>query len=162
MLLNRAVRLRMEETVVDEDPLRPVEYETVDGAIRLWFTSPVQPEGSYLPCRRLTRGVAEPVFHEAYDASRHAGPFNHHLVFTRNFADRVEALHGSRQITRRSDGFRETADHDASSLRQALIAKLGLSPEFVHRVIASGALDAVVEVPAGGRAKSGLPPSQRR
>lgn len=163
MLLNRALRLRTEETVVDEDPLRPVEYETVDGAIRLWFTSPVQPEGSYLPCRLLTRGVAEPVFQGAYEASRHAGPFNHHLVITQNFTDRVEAFHGSRQVTRRPDGVLETNEHDASSLREALLATLRLSPEFLQSLVSSGALD----VSAGGHQgptgpeTARIPPSRR-
>jgi hypothetical protein len=37
MLLNRAVPVMRDETGIDDDPLKPVEYETVDGAVRLWF-----------------------------------------------------------------------------------------------------------------------------
>ena len=163
MLLNRVIRLETDRIVVDDDPLRPVEYETVDGAFRLWFTSPIHREGSFFPCRLLTRGVAEPVFQEAYEASRHGGPLNHHLVFTRNFTNRVEAFQGSKQVTRRPDGVRETNEHGASSLREALLVTLGLSPEFVHSLVASGALDVSAGDHPGptGPETSCIPPSRR-
>jgi arylamine N-acetyltransferase len=163
MLLNRVIRLTSGETVIDTDPLRPVEYETIDGEIRLWFECLTRSGAAYLPCRLLIRGVGERMFCEAYEASRRFGPFNHRLIATRNLPDRVETFQGRVQLTRRADGRRTQKTHDGDSLQEALVQVIGLSPAWVEVWAASGALAASLEEDAAdGPPISGVPPSRRR
>ena len=54
----------------------PLEYETVDCAVRLWFHFAVMPAGALLLCRLLTTGIDIQTFREAYEASRGFGPSN--------------------------------------------------------------------------------------
>jgi len=163
MLLNRAVKIRPGETVMDDHPLMPIEYETVDGTVGLWFQFAVLPAGAALPCRLMTRGVDDQLFREAYEASRAVGPFNEQLFASCNFPGRSETLHGRRQVTRREGGAIETKEHDADSLTTELTSTMGLSPTFVDRWVASGALEASLEdrAPPEGPPVSELPPSRR-
>lgn len=164
MLLNRAVPFAPGEPAIDDDPLKPVEYETVDGVVRFWFEYlQIRGWGS-LPCRLLRRDVAESVFRESYEPSRTVGPFNNLLFGTRNFPDRIVTLHGRWEMIRSVDGTVTTTEHDAGSLRVALTASLGLAPAFVDRWAASGALDAslVDTPPPQGPPTSEVAPSRRR
>ena len=141
MLLNRALRLTRDRRVLDPDPLKPIEYETVDGAIRLWFEFPRLPGHPYLPCRLMERGVTRSAFQEAYEVSRTVSPFNTQLYATRNFPDRIEVFHGRTQVTRDRSGSFATREHDGDTLRLALTDTVGLSPSFVEAWVRSGALE---------------------
>ena len=163
MLLNRAVPVTRDETGIDDDPLKPVEYETVDGAVRLWFEFVRRDETFSIPCRLMTRGVDESVFDALYEASRRVGPFNDQLVATRNFPDRVVAMHARWETSRFRDGSVVTVEHDGAGLRNALIGTIGLSPGFVDAWAASGALEASLgeRPPPTGPAMPAVPASRR-
>ena len=159
ILLNRAVKIRPDEAVIDDHPLMPLEYETVDRTVRLWFQFAIMPAGSLTPCRLLATGGDVQTLHEAYEVSRRFGPFNEQLFASRNFPRRSETLHGRRQVTRRDNGTRETTEHDADGLATELTATMGLSPAFVSRWVDSSALDASLE--NSPPPVSELPPSRR-
>jgi len=163
ILLNRAVKIRPNETVIDDHPLMPLEYETVNGAMRLWFQFAMMPAGSLLPCRLLTTGIDIQTFREAYEASRGFGPFNEQLFASRNFPGLSETLYGRRQVRRRNDGATETKEHGGDSLATEPTATTRLFPTFVSRWGDSGALDASLEdrPPPEGSPVSELPPSRR-
>lgn len=166
LLLNRVLRLRLNELGVDDDPLKPVEYETVDGTIRLWIESYGPSWGAHIPCRLLGLDVEERIFREAYEMSR--GPrgrrFNRGLVAIRNSSGRYDAFQGRRQFTRFSGGAKTEKTHDRDSLAAEMTSTLGLSPEFVDMWARSGALDACFQYeddPVLAMIEL-IPPSRRR
>ena len=145
MLLNRGVRLESDRTVVMDDPLKPVEYETVNGAVRLWFEFlRVDGIGS-ISCRLMTRGVSDTVFREACEAARGVGPFNDQLVAARNFPDRVVAVHGRWEMNRHRDGRVTITEHTAAGLRGVLVDTLRFSAAYVDAWADSGALAGSLE-----------------
>ena len=159
LLLNVILPLD-QRTIINDDPVYPVESEP-DGASHLvWMLTP--PGSDYFCCRVQGDPVDFSLFEERYEASRERSIFNQRLYARRNYPGELVILWGNARFSKTASGL-ERRELSGEELCDALTRDIGISGSLVNEWVASGSLEASLEPPTGPPPPplAGKPPSQR-
>lgn len=159
LLLNKILPLAG-DTIIDNDPVYPLELEADTSSHLLWLKTP--PNEEYFSCRLLHEPREFSVFRERYEASRSGSIFNQRLYARRNYPGRLILFWGNTRFTKTMNGI-EHLDLTRDELCEALHNDIGISYSLINKWAAAGGLDASFEKPSGPTPPvvSTKPPSQR-
>jgi len=149
-------------TFINQDPVFPVELETVGSTPLLWLWIRTPPGDEYFYCRIITDPLEFSVFEERYEASRTMSIFNQRLYARRNYPGELIVLWGNARYSKTVNGI-ECRELSRDELCDALHTDIGISYSLIKEWAASGSLEASFEKPSGSRppAVTVKPPSQR-
>jgi arylamine N-acetyltransferase len=144
---------------VHDDPVLPVEVESIDGTHVVWTRTP--PGMEYKPCRLQPTRASHADYLVGYERSRARSVFNHRLFARRNRPGELIVLAGETRHRLTSSGL-ESQRLAPEEVRDSLRHEIGLSEEIVARWVEAGGLEAVdpPDAPRPPR-PARLPPSRR-
>ena len=160
LLLNTILPLG-EETIIQHDPVIPLELEADAFSHLLWMKTP--PNENYFCCRLQSQPVDLSVFEERYEASRTASIFNQRLYAKRNHPGQLIVLWGNTRYSKTTNGI-DHRELGKDELCEAMHNDIGISYSLINEWVACGGLDASLEKQQGPRppAVALKPPSQRQ
>ena len=145
LLLNNIFPLG-EETIIQNDPVFPVELEPGEASHLLWLKTP--PNEDYFYCRIIGDPISFSVFEERYEASRTASIFNQRVYAKRNYPDKMIVLWGNARYLKTVNGI-EHRELSKDELCESLHHDIGISYTLIDEWATSGGLDASFEKPSG-------------
>lgn len=147
-------------TVINRDPVFPVELETGGSSPLLWIRTP--PGDEYFYCRIITDPLEFAVFDERHEASQTGSIFNQRLYARRNFPGELIVLWANARYSKILHSI-EHRELTRDELCEALHTDIGISYSLINEWAATGSLEASFEKPSGPKppAVTVKPPSQR-